>query len=126
MTKDEWLSSGMDHAEAAEAEQDLANAESLLDKAVYSFQQANDHDLAQKARLHRSSIRFKAKLPPVPSQPVNEEFRALEIEAARRVENLLKESLLFEAEDLCTRLLPYLSNHSGERLKREVISKIHH
>ena len=49
MTREEWLSSGMDNAEAAEVEEDLSVAESFWDKAIYCFREAQNHNLAHKA-----------------------------------------------------------------------------
>lgn len=108
MTRDEWLSSGMDNAEAAEVEEDLLlAAESLWDKAIYCFREAQDHELARKARAHRSRVRFQMKLPVLTGgdekeQVVNEdtesEHRLLEVEGADIVESLLCEGLTEEAK----------------------------
>lgn len=128
LTSDEWLSSGIESAEAAEVADDPEVAESLLEKAIYCFQQANDHELARMARAHRASIRFKLALPPMSTQKVveagNRDFREFEVTAAKLVENLLTESLLTEAKDLCSSVLPYLPVQSQERLSKDLISKM--
>mmetsp|Transcript_31441 Transcript_31441/g.75852 ORF Transcript_31441/g.75852 Transcript_31441/m.75852 type:complete len:2512 (-) Transcript_31441:67-7602(-) len=132
MTRDEWLSSGMDNAEAAEDEEDLSVAESFLDKAIYCFREAQDHNLAHKACAHRESVRFQSRLPMLSTDSKEEgerdcdssESQMLEVEGARIVESLLRESLLEEAKNLCLRLLPYLSNDSASHLERKILHRL--
>mmetsp|Transcript_31447 Transcript_31447/g.75881 ORF Transcript_31447/g.75881 Transcript_31447/m.75881 type:complete len:2497 (-) Transcript_31447:208-7698(-) len=133
MTRDEWLSAGMDNAEAAEVEEDLLAAESLWDKAIYCFREAQDHDLARKARTHRASVRFQMKLPVLKGgdkkgKPVGEdvesEYRLLEVEGASVVESLLCEGLIEEAKNVCLRLIPYMSEESVEHLHRKIMRRL--
>ena len=77
------------------------------------------------------SIQFKSNLPPIPSRStvvedghIGEEFRSLEVGAAGVVDNLLKENLLLDAKDLCLSILPFVSQHSDEQLKRTLICKL--
>ena len=135
LTNDEWISSGIENAETAEdcENNDLSSAESLLDKAIYCFQQANEVELARKARSHRSSIQFRLKLPPVPvrsegnqdrDRDVKNDFTAFEVEAAGIVENLVRENLLNEAKGLCESISPYMSDYARKQLQVNIISKL--
>ena len=128
MTKDEWLASGVENAELAENEDDPSTAESMLEKAIYCFQQANNHELAQKARTHRRSVIFQSQLPIMSktSSLGNDERRRLEIEAANIVENLLIEGLTKEAKDLCDSILPFMPERAQEHLTRKLISKFNY
>jgi hypothetical protein len=56
MTQDEWLSSGILNAEAAEDESktDLSISESLLNKSIYCFELVDNQDLAKKAHALRT------------------------------------------------------------------------
>ena len=52
------------------------------------------------------------------------ESQMLEVEGARVVESLLRESLLEEAKNLCLRLMPYLSKDSTSHLERKVLNRL--
>ena len=128
MTKDEWSSSGLENAEAAEYEaaNNFALAESLFEKAIYCFQNAENEEFVRKAQAHQTSIQFKSNLPPSPSTEtsVGEGFHSLEIEASKVVESLLKENLLAEAKNLISKISPYTSPFVQKRLERNFISKL--
>ena len=59
MTRDEWISSSILNAEAAEDESktDLSISESLLNKSIYCFEQADNQDLTN------TTIRFQEEAP---------------------------------------------------------------
>ncbi|CAJ1941279.1 unnamed protein product [Cylindrotheca closterium] len=138
MTRDEWLSSGMDNAEAAEVEEDLSAAESLWDKAIYCFREAGDDGLARKARTHRSSVRFQMRLPVLTpgghgkdksivgddDGELSSEYHLLEMEGASVVESLLYEGLVEEAKNLCRGLVPFMSEESVDHLQRKIIRRL--
>ena len=134
MTKDEWSSSGLENAEAAENEafDDLSLAESLLKKAIYCFQHAENEELVRKAQAHQTSIQLKSKMPEIPAADilVREDgratniFQGLEAEASEVVETLLKENLLDEAKNLISKISPYTSPFVQKRLERNFISKL--
>jgi hypothetical protein len=52
LTPDEWCCRGLENAMMAETTEDLMNAESLLERALYCFQQIGDVALCSKARVH--------------------------------------------------------------------------
>ena len=132
MTKDDWISSGIENAEAAEDCQkaNLASAESLLEKAVYCFQQAGEENLARKARAHRAGIQFKSKLLSQnlviqnESNEMEESLLTMEVEAAAIVEDLMKENLFMEAEDICCCIMPYLPQYAKKQLEVQIINKL--
>ncbi|KAL3942123.1 MAG: hypothetical protein SGBAC_003623 [Bacillariaceae sp.] len=136
MTKDKWLSTGMDNAEAAEIEDDLSAAESLWDKAIYCFREAQDHDLASKARTYRASVRFQMTLPvltgrgdkksetSVQKEEAESDYLMLEVEGAITVESLLREGLVQEAKNLCLLLIPYMSEESVEHFDQKIIRRL--
>ena len=137
LTNDEWISSGIENAEAAEdyENNDLLSAKSLLDKAIYCFQQANEVELARKARVHRSSIQFRLKLRPAPARSeenqdgdgdgdIENDFTTFGVKAAGIVENLVRENLLNEAEGLCESILPRMSGYTEKQLQVNKISKV--
>ena len=134
MTKDDWISSGIENAEAAEDCQriNLLSADTLLEKAVYCFQQAGEEYLARKARTHRASIQFKSKLlsqnlvtqNAMETSEMEESLLTLEVEAAAIVENLIKENLFIEANDVCLCIMPYLPEYAKKKLEVEIINKM--
>lgn len=120
MTKDEWLSSGIENTEAAEDQghDNSALAESFLEKAIYCFKQADDKSLIAKAEAHKDWLEFKAKVPSKPEKPPSgDEYRELEDEAAKIADRLFKENLLLQAKDLMERINPFLYVHSNEKMK---------
>jgi hypothetical protein len=76
----------------AETTDDLVNAESLLERALYCFQQIGDVALCSKARANIASVRFRASLEdgvPMITNGVDE----LEVTAAKIMEGLLAENI---------------------------------
>jgi len=63
MTQDEWLAAGIANADAAEAEEsnDLFSAQSLMQKAIFSFDQCSNNEFSSKAKIHLESMRFREK-----------------------------------------------------------------
>lgn len=129
MTRDEALKSGMKMAAAAEARgrSDLSASREDLNQAIYYFDLADDKAYEKKALLHLESLELKSNLPPIPTRSDLEdealavEYQVVEADGARIVERLMKESLLLEARDLCTCILPYLSTLARKRLRQNLI-----
>ena len=104
----QWLASGITNAEAAEAEvsSDYEHAQSLMNKALYCFRQANNDLFARKAEIQLESFGLRIKI-----FKANREGTLLakdgagcrlelETEAVDSMENLLKENLLLEVKGL--------------------------
>jgi len=119
MTRDEWISSGIDNAEMAESDDsgDLAKLESLLERAIYCFEQGKDNGFARKARVHRSSLRLRLEL-----ESGKSDDDMIEMKAASIVESLLKEDLLLECSHLCQSILPFLPDYSREHIETGILS----
>lgn len=107
MTEDEWLASGISNAEAAEAEEgnDESSAKSLLEKAIYCFEQAKHDDFANKAKLQLVSFCFRCEIRSDRRTGFDQDTeiegaRIMEIEGARIMAKLLQGNLLLEARGL--------------------------
>ena len=122
MARDEWLASGLDNAEMAESDDsgDILKLESLLERAIYCFEQGQDSVLASKARVHRSSLRFRAELE---SGTYSDDDDA-EVKAASIIGNLLKEELWLECSQFCQSLLPFLSDYPRQRVQTDILSEL--
>ena len=122
-TPDEWRSAGLDNAIMAESAQDLSEAESWLDRALYCFDQIGDAALASRARTHRSSIRFRSNnVGKVGSDTLD--VARTEADAALLVEELLVERLYLEAREVCCTIKPLLGSRSQEKLQDKLLSKL--
>ena len=126
MTCDEWLSTALDNAEAAESpEVDSQQSESLLDRATYCFEQAEASELAAKARSHRLSVQFQSELKHIKFSDYNISNKdPIEMKAANMLETLLQENLLSEALNLCYSISPFLSPYAKNEINRNLMSKI--
>ncbi|KAL7550282.1 hypothetical protein ACHAWF_013521 [Thalassiosira exigua] len=112
MTFDEWISSGIDNAEMAEASDiDLESARSLIDRSVYCFEQSENAGLSAMARTHRISA-FKRDL------------AVAEAEASQLLATLIHEHLLREALHLMKSIMPLLSPFAQNELKKGLSSKL--
>jgi hypothetical protein len=126
LTPDEWCSRGLENAMMAEeTTEDLVNAESLLERALYCFQQIGDVALCSKARVNIASVRFRASLEDgPPAEVTTDTVDELEVTAAKIMEGLLAERLLLEARTLCTSIASRLSAYSQEQLQQRFVSKL--
>jgi hypothetical protein len=119
-TPDEWRSMGLDNAIMAESTDDPDETMKWLDKAVYCFEQIDDAALLKKARVHRLSANFRAKLQKHEGDGTDQ----IEIEAANTVEGLLLERLPLEAKRVCSDVLPLMSDESQRLLEERVLSRM--
>ena len=129
LTQDEWVASGMENAELAESLEasDRDEALSLLDKALFCFEQGKESTLARKVRTHRKSLCLQRDLQGsgLSSSAVIDDNETVELRAADIVEELLSENLLLETRRLLDRsVLPRLSPFIQERLEQDVVSKL--
>lgn len=127
----QWLASGITNAEAADAEitSDNEHARSLIEKAIYCFQQADNELFAKKAKIQLASFQirhnifdaggFGGKQPSLDSNRIS----SIEKEAAKLSEKLLKENLLLEAKGLGRDVQKILqkSSPSSVFLERDVL-----
>jgi hypothetical protein len=124
-TPDEWRSMGLDNAVMAESIDDPGEAMQWLDKAVYCFGQIDDTALLKKARMHRLSASFRAKLEKRRDNGGDgDDTNQIEIEAAKTVQGVLTERLFVEARRLCSDILPLLSEESQRLLEERLLSRI--
>jgi hypothetical protein len=103
LTQDEWLASGVSNAEAAEAEggNDESSAKSLLEKAIYCFEQAKHDDFAKKAKLQLVSFSFRCEVIRDRNSDKGAAHRQeTEQEGVQIMAKLLRENLLLEARGL--------------------------
>lgn len=129
MTADEFLIDGFNNAEMAESvELGLEQAHHSLDRSIWCFEQAGNHELAGKARVHRLSIQFRLDLVPLQQQrrasnDVNDQS-IFEVKGAQMMESLTTEGLLFEVLNIFYSISSFISPHAKEELERCFISKI--
>ena len=102
----QWLASGITNAEAAEAVfgSDHGHACSLMEKAIYCFQQADKESFARKASSQLASFELRNEIATSRSFGSNPDsslaaskLSEIEKNAALVSEKLLKENLLSEA-----------------------------
>ena len=129
MTADEFLVEGFNNAEIAESvELDLEQAHSSLERSIWCFEQAGNHELAAKARAHRQSIQFRLDLVPPHEQQrkshgINDPH-LIEMKGAKIMESLISEGLLFEVLNIFYSISPFIPPYVKEELERCFISKI--
>ena len=125
MTSDEFISEGINNAELAQA-MDLGQAQLLLERSIWCFEQTDVIELAAKARIHYSSILFRQELEP-PHDGKNFKESAVyvyEMRAAQLIESLMKEGLLFEVLNIFSSATPFLSEYAKEELEKRFIRKV--
>ena len=123
MTSDEFISEGINNAELAQA-MDLGQAQLLLERSIWCFEQTDIIELAAKARIHYSSILFRQELEPPHDEKTANESALIEMRAAQLIESLTKEGLLFEVLNIFSSVLPFLSEYAKEELEKRFIRKV--
>jgi len=123
LTQDEWIASGLENAEVGEshAATNLEESISMLEKAIFCFEQGKDDDLARKARTHKASLLFRQGLGDGSIQwsDGNAEFSS-----ALLVEQLASENLLLEARRLLElSVMPHMGPYTQDQMKKNVLSK---
>ena len=123
MTQDEWIASGLENAELAEErESELDESLSLMEKAVFCFEQGKDQALAQKSRTHRKSLLFQRELQQGGSATGD---ARLESRSAEILEQLLAENLLLEARRLMeASVMPRLGKFSQDKMNKIVLPRL--
>ena len=117
-TPDDWRSAGFDNAIMAEA--DLDAAAGWMEKAIYCFQQAEDIELASKARVYKSSVQCRASL----LRKNRSDEEEVESDVAQLVKSLLVEHLVGEAVLLCRAALPFLPPYSQEQVTEQLLRRL--
>jgi hypothetical protein len=131
MTQDEWLASGISNAEAADAEEsnNESSAKSLLEKAIYCFEQAEHEDFSNKAKAQLESFTFRCKVLTDRRTGTSEDTtyrKDTEAEGAEIMAKLIQESLLLEARGL-GKDLQFLTKEiysSSDFMQKFVIQKL--
>jgi hypothetical protein len=125
-TPDEWRSMGLDNAIMAESTDDPDETTKWLDRAVYCFVQIDDVALLGKARMHRLSACFRAKLEKLRHDGMADGTDQVEVDTANIVEGLITERLLLEIKRVCSDIRPFLSEDSRRLLEERLISRMSH
>ncbi len=123
MTSDEFVSEGINNAELAQAV-DVGQAQLLLERSIWCFEQTDIIELAVKARIHYSSILFQQELQPPYDEKNANDHKVIEMRAAKLIESLTKEGLFFEVLNIFSSVAPFLSEYAKEELEKRFICKI--
>ena len=124
MTADEFVGEGINNAELSQSVEDVDEVLLLLERAVWCFEQADNTNLAAKARMQHSSVLFRRELQTLSEQDSAQNHGVVEMKAANMMESLSREGLFFEVLNTFYAVRPYLSAYAGEQLEREFISEI--
>jgi hypothetical protein len=123
LTSNEFVSDGINNAELAQSvEPDQAQL--LLERAIWCFEQANNDDLAAKGRIHSSSVLFRSELLPPYDEKSENDRAIIETKAATLMASLTKEGFLFEVINLYTAITPFLSTYTREELEKRFVRKV--
>eukprot|EP00536_Pseudo-nitzschia_multiseries_P013245 jgi/Psemu1/309747/fgenesh1_kg.551_\ len=128
LTQDEWVASGLDNAELAESteEMNLEQSLSLMDKALFCFEQGKDQKLSQRARTHRAALLFRRDLLMWEADDgMKPDGGTVEVRVAELMGRLLSDDLRLEALRIVKFALPYFGDYSKERLEGIVLPKLH-
>jgi len=126
MTNDEFCVVGIDNAELAESSAEIPHDVILnyLDRAMYCFQKAQNHELAVKAQLHSQSIRLRDRLVDTKGIMQTCDMEQMEKESSQTISLLLKENLFAESENLLNAITPLMSPYAQQKLEECVTSHI--
>ena len=124
MTADEFVGEGINNAELCESAEDLEEAERYLERAVWCFEQADNADLAAKARIQQSSVLFRRDLQLSKDEIGINNHAVIEMKAANMIGSLCREGLFIEVLNIYYAVKPYLSEYACEQLEREVVSDV--
>ena len=124
MTSDEYISEGINNAALAQTTDELAEAQLLLDKSIWCFEQTDEIDLAAKARIHYSSVLFRIEIEQSQGLKDVNDRTVHETRAAQLIESLTKEGLFFEVLNILSSITPFLSEYTREELEKRFIRKI--
>ena len=124
MTADEFVGEGINNAELSESAEDLDEAERYLERAVWCFEQADNADLAAKARIQHSSVLFRRDLHLSRNEIGMNNQAIFEMKAANMMGSLCREGLYAEAVNIFYAVKPYMSEYACAKLEREVVSEI--
>lgn len=124
-TRDQWLTTCMEHATHGESMEDLEKAQAWLGRAAVCFENAEDPDLRRKIAVHLDSIRFRETLYNMkPDYEVDDDDGSkvdYEVRAVHILVQLTKEGLLLEAARLCHDFMPLLGEYARTSLQRRLI-----
>ena len=124
MTADEFVSDGLSNAELAQSSVDLDQAQLLLERAIWCFEQASNDELAAKGRIHCSCVQFRAELLPPYDEKSETDRAVMESRAAKMMASLIKEGFYFEVLNLYSVIAPRLSTYTRDELEGRFIRKV--
>jgi hypothetical protein len=124
LTSDEFVSDGISNAELAQAVEELDQAQLLLERSIWCFEQTDNIELAAKARIHSSSIEFRLDLQPPYDEKKANDRALIEMRTAQLMESLTKEGFLFEVLNLFSSVTPFLSDYTKVELEKRFIRKV--
>ena len=124
LTSDEFVSDGISNAELASSVEELDQAQLLLERSIWCFEQTDNIELAAKARIHSSSIQFRLDLHPPYDEKKANDCSLIEMRSAQLMESLTKEGFLFEVENIFLSVKPFLSEYTREEMEKHFIRKV--
>lgn len=125
LPQDEWASTGITNAEAAEAEMatNSSHAVSLMEKAIYCFKHANNDLLLNKAKIQLDSFKLRSKIFNS-DHIVSNSISDFQKEAIPIFVKLLEENLVLEAKDLGRDLQTILDDQLTSFLDKQVLQNL--
>jgi len=123
-TPDELRSMGFDNAIMAEVGDDLDAAEGWMEKAIYYFQQAEDIELASKARVYKLSVQYRSLLQNANPEKDTLDHSEVESKVAQLVKSLLIEHFVAEAVLLCRASLAFLPPYSQKQVAEQILRRL--
>ena len=123
LTKDEWVSRGLDFAMTAKEVGSIEQEAAWLRRALLCFESARHNEMLRRARAHMLSVMLRKKLVDgdMASQPEEEVTAEVELEGMRAARACLSTGMLREAVELLQLLLRRLSPRARELLEAELL-----
>jgi len=107
MTADEFIIEGFNNTEMAKsAELDLDQAHSSFERSIWCFEQAGNHKLAAKARVHSKTIQFGLDLTSRHFSDDANDQTVIETKGTQIIEFLISEGLLSEVMNVFYSISP--------------------
>ncbi|GFH43986.1 P-loop containing nucleoside triphosphate hydrolase protein [Chaetoceros tenuissimus] len=125
LNRDEWLASGLSNVEAADVEDfDLEHKKTLMEQAIYCFEQGRHDLLARKAKLQKITIEIRLKLYHADIDDIDQ-LDELETEAVSTIRELLEAGMSSEISQLGKDLRKIMSrlHPSFDFLQKCIIEK---
>jgi hypothetical protein len=121
-TRDQWITTGMEHAAHGESMDEFKEAQAWLGRAAVCFENAEDPDLQRKVEVNLQSILFREELYNKEVNSDDDESKAdCERRAVPLMAQLVKEGLLTEVSKLCHDVIPLLGEYAQKSLQQRLV-----